>query len=150
MLRSITSVGAAQAVRVVNATSTRVAGPLRGRCQPERRAASGTQLRDGSGRDDKVGGDGLTAIGFLSAGRSRIGTTLMRVSIIMNREGYDPITCEREAPVQQIQQTSRLNSCLLIDSTVMTLLPGSKNPEECHLYLAEGCHLYIAATTTNA
>ena len=31
----------------------------------------------------------------------------------------------------------------------MTLLPGLRNPEECHLYLAEGCHLYIAATHTS-
>src|SRR4051812_42398460 len=42
--------------------------------------------------------------------------------------------------------SSRLNSCLLIDSTAMTPLPGPRNPEECHLYVAEGCHLYIAAT----
>src|SRR4051794_20342418 len=28
----------------------------------------------------------------------------------------------------------------------MTPLPGPRNPEECHLYVAEGCHLYIAAT----
>jgi hypothetical protein len=35
---------------------------------------------------------------------------------------------------------------LLIDSTVMTLLLGPQNPEQCHFYLAEGCHLYIADT----
>jgi len=42
--------------------------------------------------------------------------------------------------------SSRLNSCLLIDSTAMTHLPRPQNPGECHVYFAEGCHLYIAAT----
>jgi hypothetical protein len=41
---------------------------------------------------------------------------------------------------------SRAEVGLLIDSIVMTLLPGPRNPKECHFYLAEGCHLYIAAT----
>src|SRR4051812_30453413 len=31
----------------------------------------------------------------------------------------------------------------------MTPLPRPRNPEECHLYVAEGCHLYIAATRTD-
>jgi hypothetical protein len=47
---------------------------------------------------------------------------------------------------QERSAASRLNSCLLIDSTAMTPLPGPGNPEECHLYVAEGCHLYIATT----
>src|SRR5271165_2745539 len=45
-----------------------------------------------------------------------------------------------------IRPIALLNSCLLIDSTAMTHLPGPQNPGECHLYVAEGCHLYIAAT----
>jgi hypothetical protein len=35
---------------------------------------------------------------------------------------------------------------LLIDNTATTRPPEPHNPEECHLYLAEGCHLYIALT----
>jgi|HubBroStandDraft_4_1064222.scaffolds.fasta_scaffold65030_1 hypothetical protein len=41
--------------------------------------------------------------------------------------------------------SSRLNSCALIDTTAKVHLPGPQNPGECHLYLAEGCHLYMAA-----
>jgi hypothetical protein len=71
-LRSTTSVGAAQAMRTINAPSMPAAGHLQER------------------------GDGLAAIEFLSDGRIRIKAVQIRFHIIAYKEGCDPITSERD------------------------------------------------------
>src|SRR3954469_15465432 len=43
--------------------------------------------------------------------------------------------------------SSRSNSFLLIDTTVIAHPQGPSNLGQCHVNFAEGCHLYIAATS---
>src|SRR4051794_3286251 len=63
------------------------------------------------------------------------------------RSSSSQASATRRRPDRTPSRTSsRSNSFLLIDTTVIAHPQGPSNLGQCHVNFAEGCHLYIAAT----